>query len=75
MSLRPVLLTALLICIHISDDVCRTSDIVVKVNGPRPENIIFMIHEVFETLILESFHGVSYDLFVPCFDCIKAVSI
>ncbi len=45
-----------------------------KVQGSRPENMLFVIHEVFETLILESFHGVSYDFFMPCQDCIKTVS-
>jgi len=48
-----------------------SSDVIVKVQGPRPENILFMIHEVFEALISESFHGVQYDYFVPCSDCTK----
>lgn len=52
----------------------RANDVVVKVYGPRPENIVFLVHEVFEALIFQSFHGVSYDFFVPCTDCIKAVS-
>lgn len=48
----------------------------VFVQGPRPENILFMIHEVFESIIEESFNGVSYDLLVPCPDCItKEVSL
>lgn len=41
------------------------------VQGPRPENILLLVHEVFESLILESFHGVVYDYFVPCPDCIS----
>ena len=46
------------------------------VQGPRPENILFLIHEVFESIIEESFNGVSYELFVPCPDCIlKEVSL
>ncbi|KAK0062250.1 hypothetical protein Bpfe_008351, partial [Biomphalaria pfeifferi] len=42
----------------------------VKVQGPRPENVIFLIHEIFESLIQESFHGVVYEFHVPCPDCI-----
>jgi hypothetical protein len=48
--------------------------VLVKVQGPRPENILFLIHEVYETMIMESFHGVTYDYFMPCQDCVKAVS-
>jgi hypothetical protein len=42
----------------------------VKVNGPRPQNIVFLIHEVIQSLIEESFHGVVYDFMLPCPDCI-----
>ncbi|KAK3777048.1 hypothetical protein RRG08_008898 [Elysia crispata] len=42
----------------------------VKVQGPRPENVIFLIHEIFESLIKESFHGVVYEFLVPCPDCV-----
>ncbi|XP_062577173.1 uncharacterized protein LOC134239045 [Saccostrea cucullata] len=47
------------------------SELMVLVQGPRPENILLLVHEVFESLILESFHGVIYDYFVPCPDCIS----
>lgn len=47
------------------------SELTVLVQGPRPENILLLVHEVFESLILESFHGVVYDYFVPCPDCIS----
>ncbi len=47
----------------------------VKVQGSRPENILFMVHEVFEGLIAESFHGVTYDYLVPCGDCLKVVGV
>lgn len=40
------------------------------VQGPRPENVLFLIHEVFESIIEESFNGVSYDLYLPCPDCV-----
>ena len=55
------------------DCVFRDSRVLVKVQGPRPENIVFMVHEVFEGLIAESFHGVTYDFYVPCVDCLKMV--
>ncbi|XP_021366171.1 uncharacterized protein LOC110458668 [Mizuhopecten yessoensis] len=47
------------------------SELVVLVQGPQPENILLLIHEVFESLIEESFHGVMYDFFIPCPDCIS----
>ena len=50
------------------------SELVVTVQGPRPENILFLVHEVFEGLISESFQGVTYDYSVPCPDCQKVVS-
>ncbi|XP_059158979.1 uncharacterized protein LOC131942991 [Physella acuta] len=46
------------------------SELQVKVQGPRPENVIFLIHEIFESLIQESFHGVIYEFLIPCPDCI-----
>ena len=59
-------------CVVFSD----SKELVVLVQGPRPENILFLIHEVFESIIEESFNGVSYELFVPCPDCIlKEVSL
>ncbi|XP_077989757.1 uncharacterized protein LOC144444214 [Glandiceps talaboti] len=52
----------------------RESSLLVLAQGPRPENIIFLVHEVFEGLITESFHGVTYDYLVPCPDCITVGS-
>ncbi|XP_064619612.1 uncharacterized protein LOC135483043 [Lineus longissimus] len=48
----------------------KDNKLLVKCQGPRPENMLFMIHEVFETLIQESFKGVVYDYKVPCPDCL-----
>ncbi|XP_048241150.1 uncharacterized protein LOC124116403 [Haliotis rufescens] len=45
------------------------TDVLVKVQGYKPENILFLVHEVFECLISESYSGVQYDYFVPCMDC------
>ena len=41
----------------------------VEARGIQPENLIFLIHEVIETLIAESFNGVNYDFSFPCPDC------
>ncbi|KAL3867198.1 hypothetical protein ACJMK2_044420, partial [Sinanodonta woodiana] len=49
----------------------RDSELIVTVRGPRPENILFMVHEVFDGLISESFRGVTYDFLMPCLDCVK----
>ena len=43
--------------------------------GPRPENVLFLVHDVIDSLIRESFQGVHYEQLVPCPDCIvKSVS-
>lgn len=44
---------------------------VVKVQGKMPEIVLFHIHEVFESLILEAYQGVKYDFTIPCPDCLK----
>jgi leucine-rich repeat kinase 2 len=48
------------------------STIEVKVQGVKPENIIFLIHEVIETLIHESFKSISYEYSFPCPDCVDS---
>ena len=45
----------------------------VKVQGARPENILLLVHEVLESLILEFFKGTHYEYQLPCTDCIKTV--
>ena len=47
--------------------------IVIKIQGIRPDNILFLIHEVFERLVNESFFGVTYDIAFPCPDCLESV--
>ena len=42
----------------------------VRVQGARPGNILFLIHEVLESLISESFSGVTYDFLLPCPECL-----
>jgi hypothetical protein len=49
--------------------------ILLKVQGISPENVLFLIHEVLEALINESFNGVRYDFSFPCPDCIDSCSI
>ena len=44
-----------------------------KVFGQRPDNILLMVHEVFESLIDEFYQGVKYEYVLPCADCIKVV--
>ncbi|CAD5126558.1 DgyrCDS14654 [Dimorphilus gyrociliatus] len=46
------------------------STVQVEVRGPQPENMLFVIHEVFENLIAESFVGVKYDYYLPCSECV-----
>ncbi|CAD5114014.1 DgyrCDS3176 [Dimorphilus gyrociliatus] len=48
-----------------------SSKVIVKVRGPRPDNILFFVHEVFERLIEESFSGVKYDYFLSCIECVR----
>ena len=51
--------------------VCSDSELLVQVQGPRPDNVLFLIHEVLEGLIAESFQGVKWDCLIPCPDCVK----
>ena len=57
-------------CLYFSD-----KEMLVRVQGPRPENVLFLIHEVIESLVVESFSGVSYDFLIPCPDCIKKTRV
>ena len=50
----------------------KTPDITVRVQGSKPQNIIFLIHEVIDTLIAEYFHGIKYDYSFPCPECVDA---
>ncbi|XP_021339283.1 uncharacterized protein LOC110440494 isoform X2 [Mizuhopecten yessoensis] len=45
--------------------------VLVKAQGFRPENIIFLVHEVFETLITDAYSGVQYDFRIPCMECMN----
>lgn len=49
----------------------KDSTIQVKVHGTKPENIVFIIHEVIEILISEVYYGLRYDYCFPCPDCLE----
>ncbi|XP_052783651.1 uncharacterized protein LOC128219737 isoform X2 [Mya arenaria] len=49
----------------------KDTEMVVIAQGPRPDNIQFLVHEIFEGLISESFHGITYDFTMPCPECQK----
>ncbi|RMZ94163.1 putative serine threonine- kinase pats1, partial [Brachionus plicatilis] len=48
-----------------------TLSIQIKVQGIKPENVVFVIHETIETLINDSFNGLKYDFSFPCPDCME----
>lgn len=60
---------------HLALITCDGNKIKVEARGLQPENLIFLIHEVIETLIAESFNGVDYDFYFPCPDCFDMGSI
>ncbi|CAH1774243.1 unnamed protein product [Owenia fusiformis] len=47
------------------------SKLQIEAMGVKPDNMILLIHEVIESLLYESFHGVKYKYMLPCKDCIK----
>lgn len=47
------------------------SSVNIEIYGPQPENILFLIQEVFETLISEFYKGINYSFSVPCSKCLK----
>ncbi|CAL1544121.1 unnamed protein product, partial [Lymnaea stagnalis] len=51
------------------------TEVVVTARGYKPENTIFLVHEVFECLIADSYSGVAYDFSIPCADCVAEFTI
>ncbi|XP_025083170.1 uncharacterized protein LOC112557488 isoform X2 [Pomacea canaliculata] len=45
------------------------TEVQVTAQGFKPENMLFLVHEVFECLISESYSGVTYDFLIPCMEC------
>lgn len=43
--------------------------------GPQPENMLLLVHEVYEGLISDFFKGVKYEYLLPCTDCLNEVSL
>lgn len=52
-----------------------STDVLVRARGPRPENILLLVHEVIESLIADSFRGVKYEYRLPCPGCLQSVSL
>lgn len=44
--------------------------ITVKVHGVKPENIVWVLHEVLETLINEFYNGIDYEFSYSCPECV-----
>ena len=53
----------------------RETEVTVKVVGVKPENILLLVHEVFEGLITDFFQGIKYEYHLPCMDCIRVVRL
>ncbi|PAA48002.1 hypothetical protein BOX15_Mlig030627g5 [Macrostomum lignano] len=53
----------------VMDDKQRLS---ISVFGPKPENVLFMIRDVIDGLIKETFQGVHYEEILPCPECLNA---
>nr|KAG5692964.1 hypothetical protein BaRGS_032396 [Batillaria attramentaria] len=51
------------------------TEVQVKAQGFKPENMLFLVHEVFECLISESYAGVHYDYLIPCMECMAQVCV
>ncbi len=60
---------------HLALILRNSNQIQIKVQGVKPENLVFLIHEVLETLMTESFNGVIYDFLFPCPDCYEQGAI
>ncbi|CAG5127749.1 unnamed protein product, partial [Candidula unifasciata] len=48
----------------------NNTEVMVTARGYKPENILLLVHEVFECLIADSYSGVSYDYSIPCVECL-----
>ncbi|CAD5120949.1 DgyrCDS9499 [Dimorphilus gyrociliatus] len=44
--------------------------IVIDARGPQPDNILFLVYDIFKNLIQETFVGVKYDCYISCKECI-----
>ena len=46
----------------------------IRVRGTKPANIVFVIHEVLESLINDSYKGIQYDYSFPCAVCVDTAA-
>ncbi|CAD5120946.1 DgyrCDS9496 [Dimorphilus gyrociliatus] len=44
--------------------------VIIDARGPQPENILFLVYDIFKNLIQETFVGVKYDCYISCKECI-----
>ncbi|GFS20600.1 lethal(3)malignant brain tumor-like protein 1, partial [Elysia marginata] len=51
------------------------TEVVVIARGYKPENTLFLVHEVFECLISDAYSGVSYDFSIPCAECVSELTL
>ena len=49
-----------------------TASIQIEVNGPKPDNLAFLILDVFDNLINESFSGIHPEYLFSCPECVMA---
>ena len=52
----------------------KKNRIQVKAIGSHPYNMLFLVHEVLDGIINESFSGITYNLFISCRDCVLSGS-
>ena len=64
------------LCLDCYNFLSSDTQLEVKVHGTRPKNVLFLIHEVIESLIRDVYEGINYDYLMPCPDCqLKDVSL
>ncbi|GFN74887.1 leucine-rich repeat serine/threonine-protein kinase 1, partial [Plakobranchus ocellatus] len=51
------------------------TEVMVTARGFKPQNTLFLVHEVFECLISDAYSGVSYDFSIPCADCVSELTL
>ncbi|KAL3309849.1 Leucine-rich repeat serine/threonine-protein kinase 2, partial [Cichlidogyrus casuarinus] len=46
------------------------NELTIQAYGLNPANLLFMIHEIFESVVQESFMGMTYEYEIPCRRCL-----
>ena len=52
----------------------RNNSIEISVRGLRPENMLYLVNEILESLTTDAFHGVHFYYMIPCPHCLQHVS-